>query len=66
MPEQWISTLQLLHEDLWEELMGQVSRPTSGMHVEGGDKKERQYKRKRRVLKEGIEKERENYCSIKN
>ena len=36
------------------------------MHVEGGDEKERQYKRKRRALKEGIEKERENYYSIKN
>ena len=27
MPEQWISALQLLHEDLWEVQMGQVSTP---------------------------------------
>ena len=27
MPEQWFSALQLLSEDLWEGLMGQVLRP---------------------------------------
>ena len=35
--EQWLSTLQLLHEDLWKVLIGQVSTPTI-WHARGGQR----------------------------
>ena len=64
MPEQWISALQLLHEDLWEVQMGQVSTPN---HLACTWKVE--MKRKDSIKGEGVsekgesEKSGKKYCS---
>ena len=53
MFEQWFSSLQLLHEDLWKVLMGQVSTPTIWPARGGKEERRREYKKKKEAVGEG-------------
>ena len=64
--EQWFASLQLLHEDLWKVLMGQISTLTIWPARGGKEKRRREYKRRKRQWERGIEKLREKHRSIKN
>ena len=66
MLEQWFSSLQLLHEDLWKVQMGQVSTPTIWPARGGKEERRREYKKRKRQWGRGIEKLREKHHIIKN